>query len=94
MHIAPAPGKVRCSDTTFSPARMKGRRFYLNLILNLYSRRIMGFEVHEDESSDHAVHLVRLTAVPEGVHAASAKPALHDNSGATLKAIIVSTTLH
>lgn len=34
-HIASGPGKVRCSGTTFSLARVKGRWFYLNLILEL-----------------------------------------------------------
>ena len=78
----------------FSPARVKGRRFYLNLNLDLGSRKIVCFEVHEDDSADHAVNLVRLTAVAERVHVASTKPVLQGNSGATLKATIVLATLY
>ena len=36
-----------------------GRWFYLYLILDLYSRKIVGFEVHETDDSEHAVNLLR-----------------------------------
>ena len=51
-------------------------------------------EVHEVDSADHAVYLIRQTTVAEGVHAASAKPVPHGDSGATLKATTVLTMLH
>jgi putative transposase len=88
-HIATAPGQVWCWDITFLPARVKGQWFYLYLILDLYSRKIVGFEVHDTDSADHAAHLARRTALAEGVHAASAKPVLHGDNGATLKATTV-----
>ena len=31
---------------TFLPAQIQGRWFYFYLILDLYSRKIVGFEVH------------------------------------------------
>jgi len=85
-HIATAPGQVWCWDITFLPALVTGQWFYLYLILDLYSRKIVGFEVHDSDSADHAVTLVRRTALTEGVHAASTKPVLHGDNGATLKA--------
>ena len=54
----------------------------------------MGFEVHDSDSADHAAHLARRTALSEGVHAASAKPVLHGDNGATLKATTVLAMLH
>jgi transposase InsO family protein len=42
-HIATCPGEVWCWDVTFLPARILGRWFYLYLILDLYSRKIVGF---------------------------------------------------
>ena len=74
---------------TFLPAQGQGRWFYLYLILDLFSRKIVGFEVHETDSADHAAHLARRTALGEGVHATPAKPVLHGDNGATLKATIV-----
>jgi putative transposase len=46
-HIATAPAEVWCWDVTFLPAQIQGRWFYLYLILDLYSRKIVGFEVHD-----------------------------------------------
>ena len=93
-HIAAGPGEVWCWDVTFLPARVKGQWFYLYLILDLYSRKIVGFEVHADDSADHAAHLAKRTALAEGVHATSAKPVLHGDNGATLKATTVLAMLH
>ena len=93
-HIATAPGQVWCWDVTFLPATVKGQWFYLYLILDLYSRKIVGFEVHATDSADHAAHLARRTALTEGVHAMAAKPVLHGDNGATLKATTVLAMLH
>ena len=38
------------------------RHGHLYLILDLYSRKIVGFEVHETDDSEHAVNLLRRTA--------------------------------
>jgi putative transposase len=43
-HVATAPGQVWCWDVTFLPAQVQGRWFYLFLILDLYSRKIVGHE--------------------------------------------------
>ena len=93
-HIASGPREVWCWDVTFLPASVQGRWFYLYLILDLYSRKIVGFEVHDTDSADHAAHLARRTALAEGVHAMSAKPVLHGDNGATLKATTVLAMLH
>lgn len=41
------------------------------------------------DSSDHAVHLVRRTALAEGIAALTDKPVLHGGNGSTLKAATV-----
>ena len=93
-HIATGPGDVWCWDVTFLPATVQGRWFYLYLILDLYSRKIVGFEVHDTDSADHAAHLVRRTALSEAVHAMPEKPVLHGDNGATLKGTTVLAMLH
>ena len=79
---------------TFLPATVKGQWFYLYLILDLYSRKIVGFEVHETDCAEHAAHLARRTALTEDVHAMPAKPVLHGDNGATVKATTVLAMLH
>ena len=85
-HTATRPGEVWCWDVTFLPAPLQGRWFYLYLILDLYSRKIVGFEVHDTDSAEHAAHLAKRTALAEGIHAMPTRPVLHGDNGATLKA--------
>jgi transposase InsO family protein len=93
-HIATGPAEVWCWDVTFLPAQIQGRWFYLYLILDLFSRKIVGFEVHDTDSAEHAAHLARRTALAEGVHAKPVRPVLHGDNGATLKATTVLAMLH
>ena len=93
-HVATAPRQLWCWDMTFLPTQVLGRWFYLYLILDVYSRKIVGFEVHDSDDADHAAHLVKRTALVEGIHAMTAKPVLHGDNGATLKATTVLAMLH
>ena len=93
-HIATQPGEVWCWDMTFLPARVQGQWFYMYMILDIYSRMIVGFEVHASDSADHAAQLVKRTALAEGVHATPVKPVLHGDNGATLKATTVLAMLN
>mgnify|MGYP000504080617 CR=1 FL=1 len=93
-HIATAPRQVWCWDMTYLPAQVLGRWFFLYLILDLYSRKIVGWEVHENDDADHAAHLVRRTALAESIAALEVKPVLHGDNGSTLKATTVLAMLH
>ena len=93
-HIATGPRQVWCWDMTYLPTLVAGQWFYLYLILDLYSRKIVGWEVHARDHADHAAHLVKRTALAEGIAALAAKPVLHGDNGATLKATTVLAMLH
>lgn len=93
-HVATRPGEVWCWDVTFLPAQVHGRWFYLYLILDLYSRKIIGFEVHDTDSAEHAAHLAKRTALAEGIHATPTRPVLHGDNGVTLKATTVLAMLY
>jgi transposase InsO family protein len=93
-HMATGPRQVWCWDMTYLPAQVTGQWFFLYLILDLYSRKVVGWEVHADDHSDHAVHLVRRTALAEGIAAMGTKPVLHGDNGSTLKATTVLAMLH
>lgn len=45
--------------------------------------------MHETDDSDHAVELLRRTALAEGLHSMAQKPVLHGDNGSTLKATTV-----
>jgi transposase InsO family protein len=93
-HIATGPGEVWCWDMTYLPAHVKGQWFYLYLIMDLYSRKIVGWEVHAEDDAVHAAHLLKRTALAEGVHAMADKPVLHGDNGSTLKATTVLAMLN
>ena len=93
-HIATEPRQVWCWDMTYLPAQVMGRWFFLYLNLDLNSRKIEGWEVHDADHADHAAHLVRRTALAEGIAAMDAKPVLHGDNGSTLKATTVLAMLN
>ena len=93
-HIAVAVREVWCWDMTYLPAVVMGRWFHLYLILDLYSRKIVGWEVHDSDDSAHAIHLVKRTALAEGIATMATKPVLHGDNGSTLKATTVIAMLN
>ena len=93
-HVATAPGQVWCWDVTLLPARLQGRWFYLFLILDLFSRKIVGHEVHATDQAEHGAHLVRRTALAEGIHAWAVRPVLHGDNGPSVKATTVLAMLY
>jgi transposase InsO family protein len=93
-HIATAPRQVWCWDMTYLPARVVGTWFYLYLILDLYSRKIIAWEVYDTDDADHAAKLVQRAALGEGIAAAEQRPVLHGDNGATLKATTVLAMLN
>ena len=91
-HTAEGPGQVWCWDITYLPSPVRGMFFYLYLILDLYSRKIVGWEVHTQESSAHASALVRRAVLAEGglgqplvLHADNGGPQTGSTLMATLK---------
>jgi putative transposase len=93
-HVATGPGQVWCWDVTFLPTQVQGRWFYLYVILDLFSRKIVGFEVHDADQAEHAAHLVRRTALAEGIHARAIRPVLHGDNGPSVKATTVAAMLY
>jgi putative transposase len=95
-HVATAPGQVWCWDMTYLSADVAGRWFHLFLILDLYSRKIIGWEVHDTDSAEHATRLVKRTALAEGIAAQppQQRPVLHGDNGSSFKATTVLAMLH
>ena len=88
-HVATAARQVWCWDMTYLASTVLGRWFHLYLILDLFSRKIVGWEVHDSDDTNHACHLVKRTALAEGIAAMLTKPVLHGDNGSTLKATTV-----
>jgi putative transposase len=56
---ASAPCQVWTWDITWMPGPVAGAFFYLYLIVDIFSRKIVGWEVHERESAELAATLIQ-----------------------------------
>jgi putative transposase len=66
-HCAVGPNQVWCWDITWLPGPARGLFYYLYLILDLYSRKVIAWEVHDSEASDLAARLIRKGCLAEGI---------------------------
>jgi transposase len=66
-HCTDGPNQVWCWDITWLPGPARGLFYYLYLTLDLYSRKIITWEIHEREASDLAARLIRKGCLAEGI---------------------------
>lgn len=90
-HSAHGPKEVWCWDITWLPGPAVGVYFYLYLVLDLYSRKIVGWEVHERERAEHASAVASRTMLAE--RCIDRPIVLHGDNGSPLKAASVQATL-
>ena len=64
---AMGPNQVWSWDITYLLSTVRGVFFYLYLIVDIWSRRIMGWAVHTEESQEHAAALITAAAMAAGV---------------------------
>jgi len=91
-HCATGPNQVWCWDITWLPGPARGLFFYLYLILDLYSRKIVAWEVHDTEASDLAAKLVHQACLAEGI--VTQPPVLHADNGSPMKGATLLETLY
>lgn len=78
-------------DITFLAASIRGVFYRLYLVEDIFSRKIVGWEVHENESADHASVLIRKACLAEGVHQDGL--VLHADNGGPMKGATMLATL-
>jgi len=66
-YIAGAPNQLWSWDITYLRGPIRGAFLYLYLVMDLYSRRIMGWQIHHEESAENAARLIRTTCRTNGV---------------------------
>lgn len=90
-HTAHGPCEVWSWDITWVPGPAKGLFFYLYVILDLYSRKIVSWEVFASESAVHSSTVIERAVWTEGV---VLRPlVLHADNGSPLKAATLQETL-
>jgi transposase InsO family protein len=89
--MATAPGQLYSWDITYLPTPVKGLYFYLYLFMDVFSRKIVGWQIHDVECSDLAGELVRDVCQRE--HIAPAQVVLHSDNGSPMKGATMLATL-
>lgn len=82
-YTASGPNQVWSWDITYLPTQVQGLYFYLYMIIDIYSRKIVGWTIHENENADYASKLIKQACADENV-----KPeqlVLHSDNGSPMK---------
>lgn len=80
---ATAPNQLWSWDITYLASNVKGLYFYLYLILDVFSRKIVGWEIYEEESAEHAATLFQKAHLRERIYSKSLT--LHSDNGSPMK---------
>ena len=88
---ASAPNQVYSWDITYLPTAIRGVFFYLYLFMDIYSRKIVGWQVYEQENSEWAAQILHDIARREGI--APDQVTLHSDNGGPMKGATMLATL-
>lgn len=81
--MATAPNQIYCWDISYLPTEVRGIYFYLYLFVDLYSRRIVGWQVYDCESAELAGQLLHAICERQAIQAN--RLTVHSDNGAPMK---------
>jgi transposase InsO family protein len=88
---ATAPNQLYSWDITYLPSAVRGQFFYLYLFVDIFSRKIVGWQVFEEESSDLAGELLVDLCRREEIQLNQL--ILHSDNGSPMKGATMLATL-
>jgi transposase InsO family protein len=88
---ATAPNQLYSWDITYLPSAIRGQFFYLYLFMDIFSRKIVGWQVYAEESSVLAGELLRDLCHREGIQ--PKQLVLHSDNGSPMKGATMLATL-
>jgi len=89
--VATAPNEIWTWDITYLKSLIRGQYFYLYLFLDIFSRKIVGFDIHEEESMEYSSELIEKICKIEGV--VIDQLSLHADNGGPMKGATMLATL-
>jgi len=88
---ATAPNQIYTWDITWLPTPVRGLFIYLYVVLDIYSRKIVGWQVHDRETSRLAADLMVDICQREGIQ--RHQVTLHSDNGSPMKGATMLATL-
>ena len=83
-YTAYGPNEVWSWDITYLASTVRGQFYYLYLFEDIFSRKIVGYEVHEKECGERAAELIQRCMLRE--QCLNTPLVLHSDNGAPMKA--------
>ena len=90
-YVATGPNQVWSWDITYLKAPIRGTFYYLYLVVDVWSRKIVGAAVHEAESVEHASQLIDAACAAERIERDGL--VLHADNGGPMKGATMLATL-
>ncbi|PML75631.1 integrase [Vibrio sp. 10N.261.51.A7] len=84
-YTATDSNQVYTWDITYLPSKVRGQHYYLYVIEDIYSRKIVGYEVYEHECGELASQLLQRTLMREQCF--NQALVLHSDNGAPMKSL-------
>jgi len=81
--LAEKPNQVWSWDITYLASSIKGLFYRLYMVMDIYSRKIVGWEVQTEENSTHAATLIQKACLAEGIK--RKQLVLHSDNGSPMK---------
>jgi putative transposase len=91
-HVATGACQVWSWDITYLQTSVKGLFFYLYMIMDVWSRKIIAAQVFDKESMDHSSALLARACMLHGVQ--PEELVLHSDNGGPMKGATMLATLH
>jgi putative transposase len=91
LHRAAGPNQVWSWDITYLPTLVRGRYLYLYLVVDVWSRRIVGYDIHARETADLAAAMIDRICEDEGVDPRGL--VLHSDNGKPMRGSTMIATL-
>jgi transposase InsO family protein len=88
---ANGPNQVWSWDITYLPTQVQGLYYYLYMIIDIYSRKIVGWSIHDSQCGLHASDLIKQACIDEKVM--RSQLTLHSDNGAVMKGITMLSML-
>jgi putative transposase len=88
---ATGPNQVWSWDITYCATTVTGLFYRLYLVMDIYSRKIVGWEIHEHEKAEYAAMLIKKACLAEGITQKGL--VLHADNGSPMKGATMLATL-
>ena len=90
-YVATGPNQVWTWDITYLPTSVKGSFYYLYMIMDIFSRKIVGWEIYENQTDELASVVARKAYLSERIGGKDL--VLHSDNGSPMKGATMLATL-